>query len=260
MGRLGVVVEHPAHARRIHLFEEALLAVVRDKGIVGAVLDEDDGVGVVVVGAGLERWSLDAIAGRVGVFAGLQQTVERHHAADVEATADALDDGHAAEAVADRAGRKRGVDGGMVQAAVQPFAEQCAEPFVIMVHVDETLEALLLEGGNSTRVVRPDALVGRHDVAVDIDGETDVAHPRQVFRDIDIEELEPLVVVDDQHQGSGASSGGRRHEVSEIVVAAKAEGDVVAAQVGCRGPEVGRGHCSISVVKAVNDDAMPAGN
>ena len=257
MGRLGVVMEDPAYARRVHFIEEPLLAVVRNESVVGTVFDQDHGVGVVVVGAGLERRPIDSVAGRVGVLAGLQETVEGHHAADVEATADALDDGHAAEAVADRTRGKRSVDGGMVQTAVQPFAEQCAEQFVVVVHGDETLEALLLEGWDAARIVRPDALARRHDVAVDIDGETDVAHPRQVLGDIDVKELEPLVVVDDQDQGSRAIVGRRCHEVSQVVVAAEAEGDVVAAQVGRRWPEVGRGHGSISVEGQGNDDAMP---
>ena len=85
---------------------------------------------------GFERRALYAVTRRVGVFAGLQQPVEGHHAADVQTATYALDHGHPAEAVTDGCRRERLVDGGMRESVVQPLAEQRAEQFVVVIHGD----------------------------------------------------------------------------------------------------------------------------
>ena len=87
-------------------------------------------------------------------------------------------------------------------------------------------------------IVREVALRRGHDVPVDVDGQTDVADPGEVLRDIDVEELEPLVVVDDQDEGARACVLGRCNQVAEVGLAAEIDSDVVAAQVWRRRPEI----------------------
>ena len=186
----------------------------------------------------LERRTFHAVARRVGVFARLQQPVEGHHAAHVQAAAHALDHGHAAEAVADGAGRRCLVHRGMREPGLKPLAKQRSEQLVVVIHGDEAFEALLLEVVHATRIVREDAFRRRHDVAVDVDGETHVADSGQVLGDVDIEELEPLVVVDDEHEGAWTDILGWCDQVAKVGLAAEVHDDVVTPQVGRGRPEV----------------------
>ena len=71
-----------------------------------------------------------------------------------------------------------------------------------------------------------------------VDGKTDVADPGEVLGDIHVEELEPLVVVDDQDERARACVFGRRDKVAEVGIAAEIDGDVVAAQVWIRRPVI----------------------
>ena len=65
-----------------------------------------------------------------------------------------------------------------------------------MIHCDHCFEATALESFDRVGVVRPDPLTWRQVASVKINRKPTIAHTSEVFGDINVEEFQPLVVVD----------------------------------------------------------------